>query len=173
MTVPKTVDQVFRVFENPRNLAIITPPWLNFEVLTPGPLEMRPGLEIDYKFRSMGIPMRWRTRITEYEFGRYFVDEGIRSPYKLWRHLHEFIPTEDGTRVCDTVVYSLPLGPFGRIAHAVLVRRQLSEIFTYRQEKLKEHWGGRASIQLPVIQALGPEAGLPRIANPATHTPAS
>ena len=28
MTVPKPIDEVFAMFENPHNLAIITPPWL-------------------------------------------------------------------------------------------------------------------------------------------------
>ena len=157
MTVPRPRDEVFSMFENPRNLALITPKRMGFEVLTAGDLRMRVGLEIDYRFRWLGLPMRWRTRITGYDRGNYFVDEGIRSPYRLWTHRHEFFDTPGGTEVRDTVLYALPLGVFGRVAHAVSVRRQLDGIFRHRQMTLNAHWGGEASIRWPVIRALGPE----------------
>jgi ligand-binding SRPBCC domain-containing protein len=36
----------------------------------------------------------------------------------------------------DRVQYELPLGPLGRIAHALAVRRQLQRIFDYRESAI-------------------------------------
>lgn len=157
------------MFENPRNLALITPRSLGFEVLTEGKLTMRVGLEIDYRFRWLGLPMRWRTRITEYVRDNHFVDEGIRSPYLLWRHRHGFWDVPDGTLVRDTVRYALPLGALGRIAHTISVRRQLLEIFRYRQQTLNAHWGRQSLIEWPVIRAIGPANSLPETASRAVR----
>jgi ligand-binding SRPBCC domain-containing protein len=169
MTVPRPRAEVFGVFENPRNLAMITPKSLGFEVLSNGDLTMGAGLEIDYRFRWLGLPMRWRTRITEYDRLHHFVDEGIQSPYRLWRHLHEFSDVAGGTEVRDTVRYALPLGALGRVAHAAAVKRQLLGIFTYRQRTLNDYWGGNSVITWPTIRAPEPGASLQEIASPATR----
>lgn len=131
---------MFRVFEDAHNLARITPPWLNFRILT-GRIDMRPGAEIDYVIRMNGLPMKWKTLITEYEPPSYFVDLQMKGPYSLWHHRHDFVETPDGTIVADTVDYSLPFGPLGHLAQALMVRRQLLEIFDYRQNAMPELLG--------------------------------
>jgi ligand-binding SRPBCC domain-containing protein len=127
--------ETFRVFENPYNLAKITPPWLNFRIVTEN-LKMRRGALIDYRIGWLGLPMKWRTLITEYDPPLSFVDEQLKGPYVLWRHRHTFLETAEGTVVGDEVRYILPMGPLGRVAHAVMVRRQLEGIFRYRQKAL-------------------------------------
>jgi ligand-binding SRPBCC domain-containing protein len=142
---------VFRVFENPYNLAVITPPWLNFQILDKG-LEMRQGLEINYRIRWMGLPMRWQTIITDYQPPFRFVDFQSKGPYVLWHHTHLFQPTNDGVVVADQVRYVLPLGPLGMLAHAIIVKRQLLEIFRYRQRKIGEMLGGVVESYPPTIE---------------------
>jgi ligand-binding SRPBCC domain-containing protein len=138
MLAPVAIQDAFSVFENPYNLAEITPPWLNFKITTKDRVAMRKGAEIDYTIGYLGLPMNWKTLITEYEAPFLFVDEQIRGPYKLWRHTHTFRPCEAGTIVADRVEYALPLGVLGRIAHALIVRRQLNAIFDFRQHRLAE-----------------------------------
>jgi ligand-binding SRPBCC domain-containing protein len=138
MLAPVSVRDAFEIFEDPRNLAKITPPWLNFRIVTPGPIEMRKGAEIDYEIRWAGIPIKWRSLISEYEPPFFFVDEQVRGPYGHWRHRHTFHPTEGGTVVADRVEYALPFGWIGGIVHALTVRRQLRQIFAYRQKVLSE-----------------------------------
>lgn len=41
--------------------------------------------------------------------------------------------TADGVEVVDVVEYELPFGWLGRVAHALLIRRQLDAIFGYRR----------------------------------------
>lgn len=135
MLAPLAVRDTFTVFEDPYNLAKITPPALNFKILTPN-LKMRKGAEIDYSLSWLGMPLHWKTRITEYEPPFLFVDEMKKGPYSLWRHRHTFRPSEQGTIVGDRVEYALPFGLIGRLAHALLVRRQVEEIFLFRQRAL-------------------------------------
>ena len=138
MPAPVSVRDAFEVFQDPHNLSRITPPSLDFRIVTPDPIEMRRGAEFDYEIRWAGIPLRWKTVITEYEPPFFFVDEQARGPYRYWRHRHSFRPTEGGTMVGDRVEYALPLGWLGRIAHRVAVRNQLERIFAYRQGALAE-----------------------------------
>ena len=138
MSVPVSLREAFEFFENPGNLARITPPWLNFRITSPQPIHMRKGAEIDYQIRWLGLPLNWKTVITEYEPPFFFVDRQKSGPYAYWHHRHDFKPTEYGALVSDKVDYALPLGPLGSLAHRLAVGRQLEEIFDYRQKTLAE-----------------------------------
>lgn len=139
--VPRPVEEVFGFFSDARNLEAITPGSLRFRILTPTPIAMGEGAIIDYRLSLVGIPFRWRTRIESWAPGRRFVDVQERGPYRLWRHAHDFVPVEGGTLVRDAVTYALPLGPLGRLAHALVVRRQLDAIFEHRRHRISELLG--------------------------------
>jgi ligand-binding SRPBCC domain-containing protein len=139
--VPRPVDEVFAFFAQARNLERITPPWLGFEVLTSGSVEMRSGTLIEYRLRVHAVPVRWISRIEEWDSGRLFVDRQLRGPYRLWHHRHEFAACADGTVVRDRVRYALPLGRLGELAHAAFVRRDLERIFDFRRAAVAQLLG--------------------------------
>lgn len=143
LITPAEIGKVFAVFENPYNLAKITPSWLGFRILTED-VRMRKGAEIEYQFRWLGLPLNWKTEITDYNPPESFVDEACRGPYTFWRHRHTFRATPQGTVVGDRVEYDLPFGRFGRIAHAVAVSHQLKRIFEFRQRAIGQLLGGGA-----------------------------
>jgi ligand-binding SRPBCC domain-containing protein len=127
-------ERAFGFFADARNLEAITPPSLSFEIVTPETIEMRPGTVIDYRLKIRGVPIRWRTRIEVWEPPRRFVDVQLRGPYALWEHTHAFEPRGEGAvLIRDKIRYALPLGPLGAIAHAVFVRRDLEQIFDFRE----------------------------------------
>ena len=137
--LPRQPDEVFDFYADAFNLEQLTPPWLRFEVATPPPITMRAGVEIDYRLRLHGLPMRWRSRITVWEPPHRFVDEQVRGPYRRWFHEHTFASSDGGTLVRDQVQYAM-LG--GWLADRLLVRRDLRQIFDYRQQRLAEIFGG-------------------------------
>ncbi len=132
------MEKVFPFFADAHNLQAITPAWLGFRILTPGPIEMEVGARIDYRIRLGGVPVRWRTRITAWEPGVGFVDEQERGPYALWRHEHHFETLGEGVLMTDRVHYRLPLGPLGQVAHALWVRGVLAAIFDHRFARVRE-----------------------------------
>ncbi len=132
------IAKVFAFFSDAANLEALTPSFLHFRILTPTPLEMKQGAQIVYQIRLFGVPMKWHTRITEWEEGRKFVDEQESGPYALWRHTHEFEAKGDQTLMRDLVEYREPLGPLGVLAHHLFVRRTVEKIFNFRREALRE-----------------------------------
>jgi NADH dehydrogenase len=130
--IARPVGEVFDFFARPENLGRITPSGMGFELLTTD-TSMRAGLTIDYRIRPLlGIPTRWRTEITSYEPPTRFTDLQARGPYRRWAHTHTFRAVDGGTLIEDEVVYELPFGPLGRIAHRLFVRAELRKIFRHR-----------------------------------------
>lgn len=137
------LDDVFDFFSDARNLEEITPEWLRFRVVTPAPIEMKAGARIRYRLRIAGVPVRWESCIARWDPGKSFVDRQERGPYRFWVHTHTFQPSGEGVRMEDTVRYALPLGPVGRLAHALWVGGALARIFDYRSQRIQEIFGSR------------------------------
>ena len=135
--VDRPLDEVFAFFSDAANLEPLTPGFLRFRFLTPMPIEMRVGARIDYSLSLLGIPIRWRTRITDWQVGVQFVDEQESGPYAYWRHTHTFEVAGGSTVVGDTVEYALPFGPAGAVAHALVVRVLLDRIFDFRHDAIQ------------------------------------
>ena len=136
--LPRTPEEVFAYFADAFNLEHITPPWLRFQVVTPAPIEMGTGTEIDYRLRLRGLPLRWRSRISDWNPPVRFIDDQIVGPYSRWHHVHAFKEQDRGTAVVDVVEYA-SVG--GRLAQGLFLRRDLREIFTYRQDRLADLFG--------------------------------
>ena len=141
-TVSTDLENVYKFFTEPENLATITPGWLGFHILTPSPVAMRVGAIIDYEIKLGPLPTRWRSIITAYDQGRLFVDEQLNGPYSFWHHTHRFEVTEQGTTIHDEVRYIPPFGILGRIANALAIKNQLRGIFAHRHRVIAEKFGG-------------------------------
>lgn len=141
--IPASLEVCWAFFSDPRNLARITPPALDFQVLSTLPPAIYPGLMIEYRVRPLlGIPVTWLTEITHVEEPRRFVDEQRVGPYAIWHHEHSFTAQEDGrTEIRDVVHYVLPFGWLGNLAHPLLVAPQIAKIFAFRERAVAERFG--------------------------------
>lgn len=144
--LPLSPEELFSFFAEAANLETITPPWLNFKVLTPAPIEMREGTLIDYKLLIRGLPVKWRTRISAWQPPHFFVDEQLRGPYSRWIHKHTFDPLDGGTLVRDLVNYAVP---FDFAVHRWFVRPDIEKIFRYRSEHLRMRFCAQDYDHLP------------------------
>jgi ligand-binding SRPBCC domain-containing protein len=143
--------QTWSFFSSAENLPAITPPWLAFTIKTPAPIRIENDALLDYTIKWLGIPIKWRTRIIEWEPPRMFIDLQLRGPYVLWHHQHVFTPCDGGTLCSDRVLYKLPLGWLGRPAQALVVKKQLLEIFRYRRKVIADRLGWVRAMQEDVL----------------------
>ena len=141
--IPISLAEAWDFFSKPSNLAAITPDNLGFNIISKYHGErMYPGQIIEYTVKPiLGIPLYWMTEITHVKEGAYFVDEQRKGPYKIWHHEHHFKEIEEGVEMTDIVSYELPMGVLGRLAHPILVRKKLEEIFDYRNKVIEEIFG--------------------------------
>ncbi len=138
--LPISIDKAWDFFSSPKNLAKITPPSMDFRILTDlNENDIYEGMLIDYRVKPLlGIPVKWQTRIFDVKHKASFTDEQLKGPYKLWRHTHTFIPQENGVLMKDIVRYQLPLGWLGRLAEKLIVRDKIKSIFHYRTRVLNQ-----------------------------------
>lgn len=140
-SIPRPRAEVFEFFDQPANLAFLTPPWLAFHMITPMPATMAEGLRLEYRIKILGLPIAWTSEVTHYDPPHGFIDEQVEGPYRVWRHRHIFTDEGSSTRVRDEVDYDLKFGPLGVLAHALYVRRALELVFDFRATVLRKMFG--------------------------------
>lgn len=140
--LPVARPKLFEFFSDAFQLEQITPPWLNFRVLTPGPITIKPGTLIDYQLKLRRIPIRWRTEISTWDPPYSFTDRQLKGPYHLWNHHHTFEAKDNETVIHDRVLYRVP---GGAIIHRLFVKSELRKIFSFRQSRLMELFGNSES----------------------------
>ena len=136
--INRPIKEVFDFFADAVNLERITPPELNFQITTEQPIDIKKGTLIEYQLKLRGIPIKWKTEITQWNPPHSFVDTALKSPYKQWIHLHTFEEGKNGETIMrDKVRYRLPLEPLGDLAHWY-VKKELKYIFDYRYKVIEE-----------------------------------
>jgi ligand-binding SRPBCC domain-containing protein len=137
MWLPKPRAEVFAFFADPANLVRVAPPSLHLRLATPPPVIIA-GAWFDLSLTWAGLPVRWRTFIREFDPPVRFLDVQVRGPLARWEHRHIFLGQAGGTSVEDRIVYRLPLGAVGKLAHALWVHRQLTALWQFRRQKIAE-----------------------------------
>lgn len=135
--VRSPLEDTYDFFADPRNLEAITPAWLQFRIVE-APERLERGSLLRYRLRLFGVPIGWRTEITEWNPPRGFTDTQLRGPYRVWVHEHRLEPAGTGTLVRDRIRYRIPLGPLGLVLNHILVRRWLTRIFDFRAQRMAE-----------------------------------
>ena len=141
-SIPISQKEAWEFLSEPSNLKVITPNHMGFNILAGADRPMFPGQIIQYKVSPFpGYSTKWVTEITHVKEGEYFVDEQRFGPYALWHHKH-FLKTVDmGVEMEDIIDYKIPFGILGQLAHPIVVKKQLDQIFAYREQKLIELFG--------------------------------
>lgn len=136
--IPAPIEQVFDFFSLADNLNLITPPWLKFQIKTPGPIRMELNTSIDFALKINGIPIKWRSEITEWHPPGSFTDKQVKGPYAIWEHKHNFFAKDNGTIMEDIITYSVPGFIFEPVVYTLFVGWRLKKIFAFREAKILE-----------------------------------
>jgi len=132
-TIGQSKEDIFEFFASAENLERLTPPWLNFKILSALPIDMDAGTVIEYQIKLHGIPIRWESEITLWDPPHNFCDVQRKGPYRKWVHEHIFETSDVGTLVRDRVNYEV-IG--GNLINKLFVKKDLDKIFNYRQATL-------------------------------------
>ena len=142
ISLPITIEECWEFFSNPKNLKIITPNYMGFDIIDLEDTKMYAGQIIKYNVSPiLGLNMKWVTEISHVEINKFFVDEQRFGPYKFWHHKHIFEVIDGGIKVIDILDYALPFGIIGKIFEPFLIRPKIEEIFSFREKKLVEIFG--------------------------------
>ncbi|MEO8068160.1 MAG: SRPBCC family protein [Flavobacteriales bacterium] len=144
--LPIPLSEAWAFFSAPRNLGRITPPEMRFgNDPNLADVPVHEGERLTFTVRPLfGIAVGWRSLITAVDPPNRFVDKQLKGPFALWEHTHTFQPENEGTVVHDHLRYAMPLGMFGELVHALLVRKRVEAIFAYRQEALARLFPSKA-----------------------------
>lgn len=134
------INKAWHFFSSPKNLSAITPPELDFRILSElDDQEIYEGMKLDYIVTPLfKIPMHWQTEIIKVKKLHNFTDRQVQGPYRLWEHTHIFKVSGNGVLMTDIINYKLPFGWIGNLAHSLLIRKKIKYIFTYREKILTQ-----------------------------------
>ncbi|PAU95312.1 hypothetical protein CK503_03715 [Aliifodinibius salipaludis] len=136
-----SVDQLWEFISRPENLNEITPPELDFTIISEVPDMMYNGLLVQYDVK---LPLlghsEWVTEIKHIVPGKEFVDEQRIGPYRFWYHYHKIEEAELGVRMIDEVNYMPPYGMLGKLVNKMLIKNKLRDIFEYRKLVLDQRY---------------------------------
>ena len=127
------LDKVWAFHTNADAIKLLTPPEYNLKVLSKD-TSVRNGAVHNYKSKPTVFPVTWSAHIEDLKDHRSFKDRALKSPFKKWECLHEFVDAEGETVVRETVSYEWKWGPVGALVHAVAMEEKIDNFFRYRQK---------------------------------------
>lgn len=96
------------------------------------------GQEVEWEARHFGIKQRLRVRITRMEAPAFFRDELVHGAFKAYSHEHRFRSIgKDHTEKRDVMVLQAPLGPLGRLAEILFLKRYMTEFLRRKNRDLQ------------------------------------
>lgn len=95
------------------------------------------GEEVEFEARHLGMTRRLRSRVTEFDRPRRFVDEQVAGPFRALRHEHVFEASAGGTRLIDRVRIDVGWGVLGWLAERLVVGPHLRGVLLGHQQNIK------------------------------------
>lgn len=131
--LPYPPDVIWSWHERPGAFKRLAPPWETMRFLQ-GDQGLGVGAKTIFQVQKGGIWVTWEAEHVACEAPNLFVDEQRQGPFAVWRHVHRFEPTEDGTELSDTITWSPPGGPLGAVAVPSL-RSVNDRMFRFRHRR--------------------------------------
>nr|WP_297310199.1 SRPBCC family protein [uncultured Flavobacterium sp.] len=140
--IKSDLQTVWKYFNNPKHIHALTTLKMQLKTRTQNlPNQIHKNLIISYWVSPLfGIPLKWKTKITNVVPNESFIDIQIKGPYKIWHHLHTFKQVKEGVLMKDFITYQLPLGFIGNFIHKILVKKEIENLFEFRTKQVQKHF---------------------------------
>ncbi len=130
------VEDVFDWHCKKDALQRLNPPWVKVKIeKQEGIFE---GAVTKMKVYEGPVSINWVSKHTKYVQNKFFADEQIKGPFKVWKHSHFFEEiSENKTKLTDDIEYRVKFHPFSKLMKTHIIKK-LERMFTYRHEILKQ-----------------------------------
>jgi ligand-binding SRPBCC domain-containing protein len=131
-------EDVFHFHDDTNNLLLITPPSIKVSILHADPPGK--GAMVKLKVTQFGfLTQIMEMEFTAYDAPHFLTDTQRKGKFNSFVQERRFETTSRNTTILtDTLHYELPLGFLGDFANFLFVRKIVSSMFAYRQQKTKE-----------------------------------
>ncbi|MCX6366707.1 MAG: SRPBCC family protein [Armatimonadetes bacterium] len=134
-------EALFAFHDGTEALTKITPPGTRVRLID-APAKLTQGVVFTLVVSQppVFVPLRWRCEFLIWEPPLRFVDRQVpgSGPFAFWEHEHRFEALDaKRSQLTDTITYTPPFGPLGKLADALFIRKQLTEMFAYRHRVTK------------------------------------
>ena len=92
---------------------------------------------VTWSGKHFGMKLLHKSRITQFNFPTYFVDEQLKGQFKSFKHQHFFEQKENYVEVKDLLEYETPFGIFGKLFDTLLLKKHLTDFIIHRNAVLK------------------------------------
>jgi uncharacterized protein (TIGR01777 family) len=132
--LPVSAEAAFAWHERPGAFERLTPPWEQV-IVVDRQGTIHNGDRITISLRIAGLPVQWVAEHYDYEPGRQFADRELSGPFAVWKHIHRFVPDQEGTCLLeDDITFRVPGGALGHLLGERRARQTLERMFHYRHQ---------------------------------------
>jgi ligand-binding SRPBCC domain-containing protein len=96
------------------------------------------GESVTWKAKHIGFTQNLTTKITEFKYPEYFVDEMTKGIFKSFKHEHIFKDQKGNTLMIDKFEYKSPFGFLGKIVDLIFLKKYMTKFLIERNEVIKE-----------------------------------
>ena len=96
------------------------------------------GETVTWRAKHFGIWQNLTSKITEYKYPDYFVDEMVSGAFKSFRHEHHFSNDNGQTLMKDVFVFESPFGIFGKLFNWLVLKKYMTNLLVERNRVIKE-----------------------------------
>jgi ligand-binding SRPBCC domain-containing protein len=94
---------------------------------------------VTWRAKHLGVWQKLTSKVTEFDFPHYFVDEMQKGAFKSFRHEHLFKETNGITLMIDIFEYKSPFGILGKLADWLFLEEYMTKLLQERVLIIKEY----------------------------------
>jgi len=143
-------QEVFDWHLRPGAFERLVSPWHQIRVLSCEGSPKDLGSKITLQFRFIGIPFRWVLQYKEFSEGKSYIDEQVKGPFSLWKHIHRVHPIDANSCALEDEIHFSP--PFGMLSR--YMKKRFLRILEWKHETLRMDLQAARRYKSPALKIL-------------------